>query len=143
MAKVGGPYVSLVSYTVNPVSGTSKTDLTSEEGNGVTFPLIPNTVGVLDENKNSLYQITITFNREGVDSLSSIVINKESNVNEFSVEFFNTPDTSKPFTISPNTPLVYKSTLNNNEISITNFRQDVPSPLFAVRINILSTAGNQ
>ncbi|CAM4852104.1 unnamed protein product, partial [Rotaria magnacalcarata] len=129
--------------SITPLNGTSNDDLTRSEGNGVTFPKVSNTTGLLDNNNKPLYQITITFNPEGVDSLSNIIVNKESNVKEFVVEFFDTSDETQPFTISPNTPLSYTSTLIDNQPSITDFQADVPSPLTNIRITILSTTNNE
>ncbi|CAF1010447.1 unnamed protein product, partial [Rotaria sordida] len=146
MAQVGSVYVSSVTSSIEPLGGriTNNVDLTnSETVNGVTFPSVPDTSGLFDKNNKPLYEITFTFNPAGVDSLSSIIVNKETNVNQFVVEFFTPSNLNQPFTISPNTPLSYTSTIIDSRASIMNFLSDVPSPLSGIRISILSTTNNQ
>ncbi|CAF1508693.1 unnamed protein product, partial [Rotaria sordida] len=145
MAQVGSVYVSSVTSSIEPLGGriTNNVDLTnSETVNGVTFPSVPDTSGLFDKNNKPLYEITFTFNPAGVDSLSSIIVNKETNVNQFVVEFFTPSNLNQPFTISPNTPLSYTSTIIDSRASIMNFLSDVPSPLSGIRISILSTTNN-
>ena len=144
MAQVGGVYVSLVTYSVPPVSGTDNVDLTRPTGNGVSFPSTPDTTAFVDKNNEPVYQITVTFNPAGVDSLSSIITNADSNVKEFSVEFFSSTNPNQPFTSAPGTPpLSYTSSMNNSQASIVDFSSEVPSPLTAIKISILSTKDDQ
>ena len=144
MAIVGGPYVSSVAFSVTPVSGlNSNSDLTSNiPGTGISFPTVPNTTGLFNTKKSPLYNITITFNPAGADSLGSIIINPGSNVNKFSVRFFVPSYPTQPFTFSPsftNNPLYYNSTIINSQPSIVVFPPQVPSPISGILISILST----
>lgn len=143
MAQVGGVYVSSVVYSVMPLPETSNMDLTRPTGNGVTFTAIPNTIGILDEKHQPIYNIKFTFNPAGVDSLSSIIVNAESNVNKFFVEFFTPSNPNEVFTSLPDTPLVLTSTMDHGQASIIDFPSQVPSPLSGIRISILSTTDNQ
>ena len=143
MAEVGRVYVSSVSYSLPHVNETSDLDLTRTTGVGVTFPLLENTTGLYDRNNKPLYQITINFNSAGVDSLSSIIVNSDSNVNQFSVEFFVPTNPNEPVKNSSDLPLTYTSSIINSQVSIVNFGEDVPSPLIGVRISVLSTTNNQ
>jgi len=146
MAVVGGPYVSSVVYTVSPVSGTS-VDLTSNTGNGITFPSVPNTTGLFDQNNRPVYNITITFNPAGADSLGSVMVNPGSNVNKFSIQFFVPSYPNQPFTFAPefpSNPLYYNSTISNNSLpSISSFPPQVPSPLSGILISVLSTTNTK
>lgn len=146
MAIVGGPYVSSVDYSVTPVSGTT-VDLTSTTGNGISFPTVPNTTGLFDTNNSPVYNITITFNPAGADSLGSIIVNNETNVNKFSVRFFVPSYPNQPFTFSPsyaNNPLYYNSTISNSQpASIVYFPPQVPSPISGILISVLSTTDNK
>ena len=143
MARVGHVYVSFVKYSVQPFPQTNDVDLTSDTGNGISFPSVPNKTGVLDENKKPLYQITFTFNPAGVHSLSSIIVNQQSNVNKFVVEFFVPSKPKQPFTSASNIPLSYNSTIINSQACIAHFPAQVPSPLSGIRISVLSTRDNQ
>jgi len=147
MAQVDGAYVSSLIYTIQPVQGTNDDDLTNPISNGITFPNVQGTSGVLDENNQPLYTIKMIFNLEGVNSLSSIILNKDTNVNSFSVEFFTPSNPNQPY-VSPssqinNLPLSVSSIFKDNQASIVDFPSDVPSPLSAIRINILSTKDQQ
>jgi len=146
MAEVGTIYVSSVTYSVTPVQGTNGNDLTNPNGNGVDFPQPQGTTGPLDQNNKPLYTIDITFNPSGVNSLSSITVNKDTNVAEFSVEFFGLSNSTQLIT-NPNqpgaVPVSYTSTLINDQASIANFPKDAPSDLSGIRITILSTTNNQ
>ena len=136
MAVVGGPYVSSVAYTVSPSSGNN-VDLTSTTGNGITFPSVPKTTGLLDQNNQPVYKVTIIFNPAGADSLGSVIVNPGTNVNKFSIQFVvpnQPPDTN---------PLYLNSTIINSQPSIVSFPSQVPSPLSAIRIGVLSTTDNQ
>jgi len=128
MAEVGRVYVSSVSYSLPHVNETSDLDLTRTTGVGVTFPLLENTTGLYDRNNKPLYQITI---------------NCDSNVNQFSVEFFVPTNPNEPVKNSSDLPLTYTSSIINSQVSIVNFGEDVPSPLIGVRISVLSTTNNQ
>jgi len=146
MAQVGTIYVSSVTYSVKPVQGTNDNDLTNPSGNGVDFPQPQGTTGLFDQNNQPLYTIDITFNPAGVKSLSSIVVNEKTNVNEFSVEFFGLSNSTQLITnpYAPgNVPVSYTSTVINNQASIVNFPQNTPSDLSGIRITILSTPNNQ
>ena len=146
MAVVGGQYVSSVTYSVQPVAQTSNDDLTSPTGNGVTFPSVPGTTGVLDDKNNPIYQITITFNPSGVDSLGSMTINPISNVQTFAVQFFVPSNPNQPVPVAPelaDQPLTVTSTIVNSQPSIVNFPSQLPSPISGIRILVLSTTQNQ
>ncbi len=144
MAQVGSVYVSSVSYSIRPLNGIVDSDLTKPTGNGISFGLVGDEPRILDENQQPLYQITLTFNRAGVNSLSSIEVNPETNVKMFSVEFFTTTNTKQPVLTESNVPLSYNSTLNKDSLpSIVNFPPQVPSPLGGIRISILSTTDDQ
>ena len=148
MAIVGGPFVSSVAFSVTPVSGTP-VDLTSTTGNGISFPTAPNsapTTPLFDTKNSPVYNITITFNPAGADSLGSIIIiNPGTNVKKFSVRFFVPSYPNQPFTFSPsfsNNPLYYNSTIINSQPSIVTFPPQVPSPLSGILISVLSTTDN-
>ena len=145
MAQVGTVYVSSVTYSVQPVQGTNNVDLTSVTSNGVRFPQPSGTTGVLDQNNQPLYYITLTFNPSGVNSLNSITVDKNSNVNSFSVEFYGLSSPTQLIT-SPsglgNTPVSYTSIIINNQAVINNFPSDTPTNLIGIRITILSTTDN-
>ena len=143
MAQVGDVYVSSVTYSAQLLPETDNLDLTKSSSNGVSFLQVPNTTGLLNDNQQTLYEISITFNPTGVDSLSSIIINNQSNVNGFRVEFFAQPGENQVFTIAPNLPLSYNSIMINSEASIVDFPPEVPSPLNGIRISILSTTDAQ
>jgi hypothetical protein len=146
MATVGGVYVSSVVYSVQPVAGTNNVDLTSTNGSGVTFPSVPGTTGLFDQNNRPLYNVTITFNPAGVDSLASIIVGLGTNVNKFAVRFFVPSYPDQPFTFAPefaDIPLYYNSTIKNSQASITRFPQQVPSPISGILISVLSTTDNQ
>jgi hypothetical protein len=146
MAVVGGQYVSSVTYSVPPVDGTNKDDLTSTTGNGITFTPVSGVTGLFDQNNQPLYQITITFNRAGVDSLGSITVNPMSNVQQFAVQFFTQSNPDQPVTLAPefaNKPVEVISTIINSRPSIVDFPSQLPSPISAIRILILSTTNNE
>lgn len=143
MAQIGTVYVSSVDYSIQPVTGTDNMDLTKPNGNGINFPSVPNTVGLVDENNKPLYQITLTFNPAGVQSLSSIVVNSDTNVNGFSVEFFDATNPTQPFSITPDQPVVSNSFVIQNLASIVDFPSQLPSVLSAIRISIISTSDNE
>jgi hypothetical protein len=146
MATVGGVYVSSVVYSVQPVAGTNNVDLTSTNGGGVTFPSVPGTTGLFDQNNRPLYNVTLTFNPAGVDSLASIIVSPGTNVNKFAVRFFVPSYPDQPFTFAPefaDIPLYYNSTIQNSQASITRFPQQVPSPISGILISVLSTTDNQ
>ena len=146
MALVGGVYVSSLVYSVQPVLGTNNVDLTSTNGNGVTFPSVSGTTGLFDQNNRPLYNVTLTFNPAGVDSLGSIIVSPGTNVDKFAVRFYVPSYPDQPFTFAPeffDIPLYYNSTIQNSRPSITRFPVQVPSPLSGIRISVLSTTDNQ
>ena len=146
MALVGGPFVSSVTYSVQPVSGTNNVDLTSPTGNGVTFPLVPSTTGLFDDNNRPLYNITLTFSPAGAQSLARLVVSEGTNVDKFAIRFFVPSYPNQPFTFGPefaDIPLYYNSTLINSVPSIIYFPPQVPSPMSGIRISVLSTKDNQ
>jgi hypothetical protein len=145
MAQIGTVFVSSVTYSVTPVQGPNGNDLTHPNGNGVDFPQPQGTTGLFDQNNKPLYTIDITFNPSGVNSLSSITVNKNTNVGEFSVEFFalSNPTTLIPSPNQAGVPLSYTSSPVNDIASINNFPQNAPSDLSGIRITILSTTDNQ
>ena len=143
MAIVGGPFVQSVSYSSLPTSGTD-VDLTSATGNGVSFSPVNGFTGVLDNNNQPLYTITLTFNPAGADSLASLILYSTSNVKTFSVEFFTRSSPNQPFTLTPGgLPLTLTSSPSSSGPSILYFPPQVPSPISAIQINILSTTGTQ
>ncbi len=147
MAVVGGQYVSSVTYSVSPVDGTNNDDLTNTASNGITFTPVSSPVSNLfDANNQPLYQITITFNRAGVDSLGSITSSPTSNVNRFAVLFFTQSNPNQPVTLAPelaDKPVELISTIINSRPAIVDFPAQLPSPISAIRILILSTSDNQ
>jgi hypothetical protein len=146
MATVGGQYVSSVAYSVQPVDGTNSDDLTSTAGNGIDFPSLSGTTGVLDNNNKPIYQITITFNQPGVDSLGSITLNSNSNVDKFAVQFFVPSNPNQPVPLAPelaDQPLSVVSTTSASGTSIVNLPAQLPSPISGIRIVILSTKDDQ
>jgi len=146
MAQVGGVYVSSVTYSVQPVPGTNNVDLTNATGNGVTFPQPVGTTGLFDDQTNQpIYSIVFTFNPSGVNSLSSIIANDDSNVQKFSVEFFSLSNPNELITYSTDAgaiPVSYNSTFTNSQATLTNFPEDTPSNLSGILITILSTTDN-
>ncbi len=147
MAQVGGVYVSSVTYSVQPVQGTSNVDLTNPTSNGIDFPQPVGTTGLFDDQTNQpIYTIILTFNPSGVNSLSSIVANDDSNVQKFSVEFYGLSNSNELITYPTDAgaiPVSYNSTFTNSQASLTNFPEDTPSNLSGIRISILSTSNNQ
>jgi hypothetical protein len=120
--------------------------LTNPNSNGVTLKSVPNTIGLFDSNNQPIYTIDLSFNPAGVNSLSSIVANRGSNVDQFSVEFYglSNPDQLIPSpTLPGNVPLSFESTYPNSQASITTFPNTVPSDLSGIRITILSTTDNK
>ncbi len=146
MAQVGGVYVSSVTYSVQPVQGTNNIDLTNTTGNGVSFPQPVGTTGLFDDQTNQpIYSIVFTFNPSGVNSLSSIIANDNSNVQKFSVEFYGLSNPSELITYPTDAgaiPVSYNSTFTNSQASLTNFPEDTPSNLSGILITILSTTDN-
>jgi hypothetical protein len=146
MAQVGTVYVSSVIYSVQPVQATNNADLTNPNSNGVTLKSVPNTIGLFDSNNQPIYTIDLNFNPAGVNSLSSVVANTGSNVNEFSVEFYGLSNPNQLIpnpNVPDNVPLSYESTYANSQASITTFPSIGPSDLNGIRITILSTTDNQ
>ena len=87
----------------------------------------------------------MTFNPSGVNSLSSIIANNDSNVEQFSVEFFGLSNPNELITSQTDLgdiPVSYNSTFTNSQASLTNFPENTPSDLSGIRITILSTTGN-
>ncbi len=146
MAQVGGVYVSSVTYSVQPVPGTNNVDLTNPTGNGIDFPQPVGTTGLFNDQTNQpIYNIVFTFNPSGVNSLSSIIANNDSNVEQFSVEFFSLSNPNELITYPTDAgdiPVSYNSTFTNSQASLTNFPEDTPSNLSGILITILSTTGN-
>jgi hypothetical protein len=146
MAQVGSVYLSSVSYSVPLLQGINQADLTSPTGNGVTFQSAPGTTGLFDQNNQPIYNITLTFNPAGVNALSSIIVNEDSNVDAFSVEFFGLSNPTELITY-PNKlgsiPVSYNSTFINSQASLVNLPQDTPSELSGILISILSTTDNK
>jgi hypothetical protein len=146
MAQVGTVYVSSVTYSVQPVQGTSNADLTNLTSNGVTFQSVPSANGLFDSNGQPLYTIDLIFNPAGVNSLSSVFANVESNVNQFSIEFFGLSNLNQLMT-SPSgagtVPVSYNSIYTNSQASIVTFPDNAPSDLSGIRISILSTTDNE
>ena len=147
MAVVGGQYVSSVNYpSAQPVAGTNTDDLTSPTGNGITFAPVSGTTGLVDDKKQPLYQFTIKFNAPGVDSLGSITVNPASNVDKFAVQFFVASNPDQPVTAAPELggqPLSLNSTISGSRASIVDLPSNLPSPLSAIRIVVLSTHDNE
>ncbi len=144
MANVGGVYVSSVQFSPPLVPGSNDADLTSPTSNGVTFQSSSAATGLFDQYNQPLYTITMTFNPAGVNSLSSVVANPESNVKQFSVEFFGLSNTSQLLTVPFGTiPVSYNSTVTNAQVSLVDLPEDAPSELSGLRISILSTVNNQ
>ena len=147
MAVVGGQYVSSVNYpSAQPVAGTNSDDLTTTTGNGITFAPVPGTTGLVDEKNAPLYHVTIKFNEPGVDSLGSITVNPASNVDKFAVQFFVASNPNQPVTASPESgdkPLSFSSTVIGSRASIVDLPSQLPSPLSAIRIVVLSTKDNE
>jgi hypothetical protein len=146
MAQVGGVYVSSVTYSVQPVPGTNNVDLTNPTSNGIDFPQPVGTTGLFDDQTNQpIYTIIFTFNPSGVNSLSSIIANNDSNVEQFSVEFYGLSNPSELITYPTDAgaiPVSYNSTFTNSQASLTNFPEDTPSNLSGILITILSTTDN-
>jgi hypothetical protein len=146
MAQVGTIYVSSVAYSVQPVKGTNNADLTSATSNGVTFQSVPSTNGLFDTNNQPLYTIDFTFNPAGVNSLSSVVANAGSNVDQFSIEFYGLTNPNQLITYPSGSgvgPISYTSTYTNLQASLTTFPDNAPSDLSGIRISILSTTNNE
>ncbi len=146
MAQVGSVYVSSVIYSIQPLQGTNDADLTNTASNGVTFPQPLGTTGLFYQNNQPIYSLTLTFNPAGVNSLSSIVVNDASNVEQFSVEFFGLSNPNQLITYSTYLgaiPVSYNSTIINSQPSIVNFPADAPSDLSGILITILSTINNE
>lgn len=144
MTQVGSIHVDNVTYSVQPLEETNDNDLTNTSTNGISFPSVPNIEGLYDINNQPIYQITFNFNPPGVHSLSSVIVNAESNVIQFSITFFTVSNPYEPYRNSHGDVLSYKSTTNSNsQASIVNFPSEVPSPLSAIRIAILSTTDDE
>jgi hypothetical protein len=146
MAQVGSVYVSSVTYSIQPLQGTNDADLTNTASNGVTFPQPPGTTGLFYQNNQPIYNVILTFNPAGVNSLSSIIVNENSNVKQFTVEFYGLSNPNQLITYSTYLgaiPVSYNSTIINSQPSIVNFPAGAPSDLSGILITILSTINNQ
>ncbi len=146
MAQVGSVYVSSVTYSIQPVKGTNNADLTSATSNGVTFLSVPSTNGLFDTNNQPLYTIDLSFNPAGVNSLSSVVANAGSNVDQFSVEFFGLLNPNQLITYPSGSgvgPVSYISTYTNSQASLATLPNNAPSDLSGIRISILSTTNDE
>ncbi len=142
MANVDGVYVSSVKFSPPLVPGSSDADLTSPTSNGVTFQ--SSSTGLFDQYNQPVYTIILTFNPSGVNSLSSVIVNQDSNVKQFSVEFFGLSNPSQLLTVPFGTiPVSYNSTVTNSQASIISFPVDAPSELSGIRISILSTVNDE
>lgn len=139
MAQVGDIYVTHVAYSKDVLQPVSEGDLTSTSGSGISFPDVDEITSFVDSNNHALYYVDISFNAAGVDSLSSIIVNKQSNVDKFRVEFFVPSNPNELVTAKPNLPLSYDSTIIDHHPAIVKFFDDVPSPLSGIRISFLST----
>ena len=145
MAQVGSVYVSSVTYSVTPVQGINTADLTSSTSTGIDFPQPLGTTGLFYPNSQPIYSIILTFNPSGVNSLSSVTANNDSNVETFSVEFFSLSNPNEVITYPTDVgdiPVSYESTFTNSQASLANFPADTPSDLSAIRITILNTTDN-
>lgn len=142
MAQVGGVYVSYVTYSVQPLQPTDSTQLTSNSSTtkGVSFPSVPNTTGVLDQDGQPIYSINIEFSPQGADYLASVSLAPTSNVNGFSVKYFTSNNPKQPIESSPGVAIVSTSTLINSQASVVDIPNGLPSPLSAIQIDILSTS---
>jgi hypothetical protein len=143
---VGGVYVSSVKFSPPLVPGSNDADLTSPTSNGVTFQSSSASTGLFDQYNQPLYTIILTFNPSGVNSLSSVIANNESNVEKFSIEFFGLSNRSQLLTVPSGSgviPVSYNSTVTNDQSSIVSFTEDAPSELSGIRISILSTVNDQ
>ena len=69
MAQVGGVFVSSVTYSVQPVVGTTDADLTKLSGNGINFPLVPGT----NSDMQTFAASTITLARRGRSAQGSMM----------------------------------------------------------------------
>jgi hypothetical protein len=146
MAQVGTIYVSSVAYSVQAVKGTNNADLTSATSNGVTFQSVPDTTGLFDTNNQPLYTIDLIFNPAGVNSLSSVVANAGSNVEQFSIEFYGLTNPNQLITYPSGSgvgPISYTSTYTNSQASLVTFPNNAPSDLSGIRISILSTTNDE
>lgn len=142
MAVVGGQYVSSVIYSASPVDGTNDDHLTDTASDGISFPPVTGVDNLFDETKPARYQITIIFNPAGVDSLGSITSSPISNVNRFAVLFYTQSNPTQPVTIGDK-QVELISTIINSRPAIVDFPSQLPSPLYAIRIIILSTEDDQ
>jgi hypothetical protein len=146
MADVGGVYVSSVKFSPPLVPGSSNADLTSPTSNGVTFQSSSAATGLFDQNNQPAYTIILTFNPAGVNSISSVAANQDSNVKQFSVEFFGLSNQSQLLTVPSGSgviPVSYNSTVTNLPAPLVALPEDAPSELSGLRISILSTVNNQ
>jgi hypothetical protein len=144
MANVGGIYVSSVQFTPPLVPGSSDYDLTSATSNGVTFQSSSAATGLFDQYNQPLYTITMTFNPAGVNSISSVVANQDSNVKQFSVEFFGLSNPNQLLTVPAGTiPVSYNSTVTNSQVLLVALPEDAPSEISGIRISILSTVNDE
>lgn len=146
MAFVGGQYVSSVDFSVEPEQETDTSLLTSVSGDGIDFPTSPEFDGVLDENHEPQYQVTLRFNQPGVDSLGSITVNALSNVDQIAVRFYAA---SQPNMLvrtgndEANEVLTVVSNIEQQPPSVNNLPSNLPSPIIGIRVLVLSTKDNQ
>jgi hypothetical protein len=147
MAVVGGQYVSSVNYpSAQPVAGTNSDDLTNTTGNGISFSPVSGTTGLVDEKNAPLYQFILKFNEPGVDSLGSITVSPASNVDKIALLVFVASNPNQPVTASPESggkPLTFISTVIGSRVSIVDLPSQLPSPLSAIGIVVLSTKDNE
>ncbi len=147
MGQVGTAYVPSVQYSVQPLPGTNDADLTSPTGSGITFPSQPNQRGVVDANNQPIYTITVRFSDYGVNSLGNVMFIGDSNVDKFSVEFYDYSNINQLITYtSPSgttLPVSYTSTLTESQLPMVDVPGDAPTELSGIRITILSTKDNQ
>ncbi len=144
MATVDSVYVSSIKFSPPLVPGSNDSDLTSPTTNGVTFQSSSAATGLFDQYNQPLYTITMTFNPAGVNSISSVVANQDSNVKQFSVEFFDLSNPNQLVTVPSGTiPVSYNSTVTNSQVLLVALPEDAPSEISGIRISILSTVNDE
>jgi hypothetical protein len=145
MAVIGGQYVSSVVYSGKTAPGTKDADLTNQSSAGITFEKVPGSTGVLDNNGKPLYDVIIKFTAPGVDSVGSVSLKSNSNVDKVVVQLFTVSNPDEPVTVATNLAdktLSLNSKIINSQVTVADIPSQFPA-IGAIRIAVLSTKDNE
>lgn len=145
MAQVGTVLLPTVRYSITPIWPYKNEDLTTPTGEGISFAASPALSGIMNDAGEPRYYIDLMFNPAGASALSSVLIHEGSNVLAFDVQIFVASNPTEPVTVVTSTGeevVTYSSRIINELPSVTQFNDNIPSPIIGVRVLITSTEGN-